>query len=174
MPLEVITVETETLTVDVAIEAAGPSAIDVVVDQPGPVSVEVVTGGGGLVDYTQLPQELLYIPISFPFSGKPTPATIVNVPMGFSLRVPAGLAGTVTYARVKATTDTAFSLYRIVGEAMPIPLGTITLTPESTTSNRLTGLGGELLAGEVMQLVVSGVPDETLADVGITILAGRE
>jgi hypothetical protein len=157
--VEVTTVETSTLVVEV------------VVPPPIVAVIEVVDFAGPPIGYPQLPAELRQLPISFPFGDRPAEGSVVNVPMGFTLTVPAGLAGTRTYAGTKALTGATFTLNRVSG-AVVTPLGTVTITPASNTSCDLAGPGGTVPAGDVMQIVV-GAQDTRLADVGITILANR-
>ena len=157
--VEVVTVEASSLT------------IDVIAPDPAAVVVEVIEFGGPPIGYPQLPIELRQLPISFPFGGSPGAGTIVNVPMGFDLTVPANLAGTRVYAGTKARTGAVFTVNRVSGTVVTL-LGTVTITPTSNTSCDLLGPGGPVPAGDVLQIVV-GAQDPTLSDIGITILANR-
>lgn len=157
--VEVVTVEASTLTVDV------------IVPPPVAMVIEVVDFAGPPIGYPQLPEELRQLPISFPFTDRPGTGTTVNVPMGFAVTVPAGLAGARTYAGVKPLVGLTFALNRVSGGVVT-ELGTVTLTPATNTSCDLNGPGGPLAAGDVMQ-IVAGTPDLNAADVGITIMANR-
>jgi hypothetical protein len=155
---------TRRVTVELAVEVLG--------EAPLVGTVPPTTPSNGNIGYAQLPAELSQVPVSFPFGGRPASSTVVNVPMGFSLRVPTGLAGTVTYAATKPFANATFVLNHLSGSTV-IPLGTITLTPTTNTSCILVGSGGEIPAGDVLQ-IIAPVQDPTLADCGITIMTNRE
>lgn len=157
--VEIVSVEASTLTVDV------------IVPPPAAVVIEVVAFAGPPIGYPQLPEELRQLPISFPFTDRPGTGTTVNVPMGFAVTVPVGLAGARTYAGVKPVFGSVFTLNRVSGIAVT-ELGTVTLTPATNTSCVLAGPGGPLAAGDVMQ-IVAGASDANAADIGITIMANR-
>lgn len=157
--VEVVSVEASTLTVDVIM----PPLVAMV--------IEVVDFAGPPIGYPQLPEELRQLPISFPFTDKPGTGTTVNVPMGFAVTVPVGLAGARTYAGVKPAVGSTFTLNRVAGGVVT-ELGTVTLTPATNTSRDLAGPGGPLAAGDVMQ-IVAGASDANAADIGITIMANR-
>jgi predicted phage tail protein len=72
----------------------------------------------------------------------------------------------------RATSNAAFTLNRIVNGTTVTPIGAVTITPASNTSATLTGAGGTLAVGDVLQLIAPA-QDATLSDVGITLLCSR-
>ena len=168
--VEVTAVEASTIVVEVV---APPPAVMVVevVTPPSVAVIEVEDFGGPPIGYPQLPVALRQLPISFPFSDKPGINIAINVPMGFAVTVPAGLAGTMSYARIKPAANAVFTLNRVVGAVVTL-LGTVTLTPDSQTSHVLAGPGGAVAVGEVLQ-ILTGAQDASLADIGITVMANR-
>lgn len=168
--VEVTTVEADTLTVDVVVPPPVVVAVDVINPPPDIIAVEVVEFGGPPIGYPQLPAELRQLPISFPFGGKPGTGTVVNVPMGFSVTVPQEMAGTVAYAMVLPTAPLTFTFNQITSTSWTM-LGMLTIMP--TGAVQMSGFGGEIFAGEVLQ-VVSGPQDATASDIGITVMVNRE
>jgi hypothetical protein len=162
----------DTVLVEVVAGTSNPITVDVQVPTPTPVVIDVIDDGLGAIDYPQLPIELQQLPISVPIAGRPALLGMVNVPMAFAITVPALLAGTRVYAVNKASANTVFTVYRISG-VTKTALGTVTITSQSNTSCQLDGVGGALAIGDVLQIVAPAQPDNTISDIGITLLVNR-
>jgi hypothetical protein len=98
---------------------------------------------------------------------------MVNIPMVFALSIDALLAGTTTYAKARPTIPASFILNKVAG-GIVTQLGVITLTTANSYSHTLSGNGGSLLIGDVLQIIAPALADATLADIGITVMAKRK
>jgi len=112
------------------------------------------------------------VPVVISIPGLPPAGAVVNLPVGISLTIPASLTGTSVYAGTNATANATVTLNKISG-GVTIALGTITKTPTSATSVTLSGAGGSVIAGDVLQFILPSPQDATLANFGITLLATR-
>lgn len=138
-----------------------------------------VSASGGTLQvsgltFTQLPASAQAAPIVAQFTGMPGAGAVVSVPVSVALTVPSGLAGTAVYDAVQTTLSANFLVNQLVASSGAIVnLGTVTVTSGSHTSATLTGTGGALAAGDVVQIVAPTPQDATLAGVSFSVLMMR-
>ena len=112
------------------------------------------------------------IAISFPFSGKPAVAAVINVPIAFPIKLGQWLGGSVSCAGVAATNSTAFKLYKVDAAGVETEIGTVDFD-SSRPNGAWSGSSGSLAVGDVLRMKAPAVQDATLADVGLTVWAER-
>jgi len=104
--------------------------------------------------------------ISFPFVMRPQGSIAVAVP--WPLTIPASLAGTVASCVTNPTASATFTVNRVRSGATTA-LGTVAIATNGTAL--LSGSGGDLVAGDLLQVVAPAVTDTTLRDLSITVAA---
>jgi hypothetical protein len=139
------------------------------------VNTAIAAHAAAVVPYASLPTEVQQVPLAFFAPGKPATAASYYLAMPWALTIPANLAGSVVYYGTQATTaDASFNLFRIrAGAALAFGSILMKSTPASNTLCVLSGAGGSLVAGDVLQLVAPNPQNAALSDIGITILASR-
>jgi hypothetical protein len=130
------------------------------------------SGSAGPITYAQLPTELASLPLAFMLPGQPSAGAVFNLVLPFGVTIPALLAGAVVYAGTAATANAIFTVNKLSGGVVTA-LGTVTITAGSHTATSLAGAGGSLAGGNVIQLSAPTPQDASLADIGISLLAGR-
>jgi hypothetical protein len=111
-------------------------------------------------------------PVAFTFIGKPANNIVLNASLPFAVTVPASLVGSSVYDSVLATSNTVFTVKKLV-DATATTLGTVTISPTSHVAATMAGAGGALAAGDCLQIAGPVSQDSTLADICITILCER-
>jgi hypothetical protein len=134
---------------------------------PGPAGVAGPAGPAGPVGPAG-PAAPTGVSIACSFVGKPAVSAAVFIPITMPLSIPANLEGSVGYARTVATANAVFSVSKI-SFGVAVELGTITAVAGLQTGFIFSGIGGLLVAGDVLQFFGPATQDATLADVGISI-----
>jgi hypothetical protein len=106
------------------------------------------------------------IPMVFSFSGLVD--FLTTVPIALDLTLPANFAGSVGYCGVNPTAEATFDLRRN-GSA----LSTIVVSTAGAFTFTAMGSDANLVPGDVLTLSSPSPPDDTLANVGITLLVMR-
>ena len=130
-------------------------------------------GADGCVPWAQMKPEAQNLPIGFVMAGLPGANQVANLPMVMQITVPASLAGTMVYCGTPPTANATFTLSKISGGAATV-IGTVTITAGSNTAATFSNQAlTTLQAGDILQLAAPGLQDQTLADVGITVLTAK-
>jgi hypothetical protein len=113
--------------------------------------------------------------VPFQITGKPAAAQIMNVAMPWALTIPGSLAGTVGYCNTQPAANQTYTLRKISGTTTTT-LGTIVVppSPASKMAVTLSGAGGSLAAGDVLQLLCPTPQEASLADLCITVTCTRD
>jgi Zn-dependent protease len=119
-----------------------------------------------------LPDDLGVVPVSFTFHRKYEAGQVINVPITRPLTVPAVLAGTRYYAAVGPQAQRIFTIRRMRG-GTATSFGTLTIAASAIDVAALAGPGGDLAAGDALQVQAPSPADPDLEDFGITVVCNR-
>lgn len=121
---------------------------------------------------------LIYVnagdPLRFTLQGKPTPSSIMQFAITRPMAIPAALAGSVAYL-ASPSGSAAFTLnFNKVpsGGGAATALGSIVWSAGANVGT-LSGTGGPVAPGDILQLTPSGTINTQVSDVAVTILAYR-
>lgn len=119
-------------------------------------------GGGGV--------SIDLVPVVFFYSSKPAANGAILVPLTIPLVLAANFPGTQWKARLAATANADFQLFHTtnLGDTL---LGTITVPPAGPAI--LSGAGATLLPGHALTMRAPATQDDTLEDIGISVLTTR-
>ena len=119
--------------------------------------------------YSSLPANVQSTPISFPFSGRASPAQRICIPLNQAWTLPTNLAGTVGYADVVGTSATNIFTLGYIRSGTYASLATITFSSGSHTAVMSTQASFSLLSTDVLVMDAPLTTDVTLANLGITL-----
>jgi hypothetical protein len=108
------------------------------------------------------------LPLAFVIPGKPPAGQHYYVPLPIAINIGTDLYGSVAYA---GTAPTASAVFTVLDRVSSTVIGTVTFATNGSFS--LSGIPEAFGAGAVLVLEAPDPQDDTLEDVGITILAAR-
>lgn len=119
--------------------------------------------------YLDINKETTRYDVPVYYAGEPTASLILSRAVyPVAVTIPAGMTGSRAVARVAATASTVLSVRKNA-----VQFGTITFAISGTVGTVAAASATAFVAGDVIDVVAPGTPDDTLADIAIMLCATR-
>jgi hypothetical protein len=112
-------------------------------------------------------------PLRFTLQGKPIGTTIINYSIAVPMNIPANLAGTQGYLNTASGSGTFTMQLNRLRAGASTPLGTLVWAQGANGNPTLSGSGGALQPGDVLQLDPTGTINSQVSDISVTVLGYR-
>lgn len=122
-----------------------------------------------VLDFAALPTSVKNTPISFPFSGRPSPAQRVCIPLNQAWTLPANFSGSSGYADTPGTGSSSVFTVGYIRSGSYTSIGTITFAATSNTPVFSTQAAFNFLSTDVLVMDAPLITNVTLANVGMTL-----
>lgn len=175
------TVANHTVMANISGATASPSAstLSAIFDSElGSTNGMIATRSGGVwtasptLTYSQLPTEILNVPVAISFSGKPLDGQAIFISIAQAVTIPANFANCIGYSDTRASSSSVFNVGYIRSGSYTA-IGTITFTNASSTPSFSTQAAVSLLAGDIIKVTAPSPQDPNLANIAITLLATK-
>lgn len=119
--------------------------------------------------FSSLPASILNTPVTFPFSGRPSPAQRVIIPLNQAWVIPANFAGSSGYTDVTGTGSSSIFTFGYIRSGSYTSVGTVTFVAGSNSPVFSTQALVNLLSTDILVMDAPLVTNVTLANCGITL-----
>lgn len=130
--------------------------------------------GSSSLIYSQLPSELLNVPLAVSFSGKPLDGQTIFISVAQAVTMPANFANSVAYTDVVPNGASVVFNVGYIRSGSYTAIGTVTFGSGSGTTGAFSVQGSvSLLAGDIIKITAPSPQDSFLSGVAITLLTTK-